>query len=92
MLSLETLLTMTHPTVSEALGKIDQYKSLSMIGFASLIFPTQEEIQNMLEAAALCGGDPVKAETLIAVVTEPRRAFALRGLAWLTKLGVFHFS
>ena len=92
VLGLDTLLTMTHPTVSEAIGKINQYKNLSMIAFASLIFPTQEEIQNMLEVAALSGGDPVKAESLIAVITEPRRAFALRGLAWLTKLGVFHFS
>ena len=92
VLSVDTMLTLTYTTASDAIIKINQYKELSMVQYASLVFPTQKEIQNMLEAAEVSAGAPIRAESIIAVITEPRRAFALRGLAWLTKLGVFHFS
>jgi glycosyltransferase involved in cell wall biosynthesis len=92
VLSSDTLLSLTCTTANEAMIQINEYKELSMVQYASLVIPTQIEIQNMLKAAEMSGGAPIKAGSIIAVVTESRRAFALRGLAWLTKLGVFHFS
>ena len=90
-LSLSSQLKITIPSASEAMEKIARYNKLSMINYASLIFPTEEEIKSVVKIAEKCYPNSCSAAALTAEATEQRRPYVLRGLAWLCKLGVLEF-
>jgi hypothetical protein len=57
---------------------------------AMVRFP-QVNLADDVDVAAICAAltnGPARAEQLVAEVTEARRPFALRSLAWMVKLGL----
>ena len=86
-----TQLTMTCSTASETVQKLHQYKELLMVNFAHYVFPTDEEIQSVLEIAEKSYPNSCSADELIAGASSQRRPYVLRGLAWLCKLGLLQF-
>lgn len=87
-----TQLTFAEHSATLAIKKLTLYRNLAMVNYAHFVFPTDEEIQTIFEAAEKHGSTSCSAELLIAGVSQQRRAYCLRGLAWLCKLGFFHFS
>ena len=90
LLDAQTELVLAYASASEALDRISKLKSLTMVSFAELVFPSDQEIESMINIAVE-NGARARAEVLISEIIEPRRPFALRGLAWLVKLGIFTF-
>lgn len=90
LLDAQAELVLAYSSASEALDRISKLKSLAMVNFAELVFPSDQEIESMIYIAVE-NGSRVRAEVLISEIIEPRRPFALRGLAWLVKIGIFTF-
>ncbi|MDC3362237.1 glycosyltransferase family 4 protein [Gammaproteobacteria bacterium] len=90
LLDAQAELVLVYSSASEALDRIFKLKSLTMVSFAELVFPSDQEIECLI-FSAVKHGPRVRAEVLISEISEPRRPFALRGLTWLVKLGIFTF-
>jgi starch synthase len=68
---------------------LSELRSLSMVNFARFVFPTQAEatqVLNMLEAGEKTCGE------LLQPISQARRPYIFRSLAWLLKLGVIQIS
>ncbi|MDA9185557.1 glycosyltransferase family 4 protein [Gammaproteobacteria bacterium] len=91
-LTLTTELTLTEPSATKALEKLAEYKELAMVNYAHYVFPTDEEIKAVFEAAETSLPNASTAEALLAGIEAKRRPYVLRGLAWLCKLGLLQFS
>jgi glycosyltransferase involved in cell wall biosynthesis len=91
-LTLSTELTLTETSAVKALGKLAEYKELAMVNYAHYVFPTDEEIKSVFEAAEKVLPNSCTAEALLADIEQKRRPYVLRGLAWLCKLGLLQFS
>jgi alpha-maltose-1-phosphate synthase len=74
---------------SESAILLAKLKTLTMVNCAEIIFPTDSEINQVLDAASM---SPQKASTIISKIEESRKPLLLRSLAWLCKLGVLTFS
>jgi alpha-maltose-1-phosphate synthase len=81
-LSPETLLVRVDKDVEVALVKVAAMRALAMVDFAKLVLPTEEEVRLVLSAAEATAAERV------AAISEERRPYVLRALAWLMKLGV----
>jgi hypothetical protein len=68
--------------VEVALKKVTAMRALAMVDFAKLVLPTEEEVRLVLSAAEATAAERV------AAISEERRPYVLRALAWLMKLGV----
>ncbi|MDA8671619.1 glycosyltransferase family 4 protein [Gammaproteobacteria bacterium] len=90
LLDAQTELVLAFSSVSEALDRISKLKSLAMVNFAESVFPSDQEIEIMI-SIAVENGSRARAEVIISKIIEPRRPFALRGLVWLVKIGIFTF-
>ncbi len=84
-----SMLALIDASATDALLRVNQYKSLAMVNFAKLVFPTDAEITHVLKAAAY---GPTSAQALVQGIEPSRQAFVLRSLAWLLKLGVLRLS
>lgn len=84
-----SVLVLVDTSVPEALLRVNQYMSLAMVNFATLVLPTHAEIEHVLNAAA---HGPCSAQTLVQGIETSRQAFVLRSLAWLLKLGVLRLA
>jgi len=84
-----SMLTLSDASAPEALLRVNQYKTLAMVNFAKLVFPTDAEITHVLKAASY---GPTSAQALVQGIEPSRQAFVLRSLAWLLKLGVLRLS
>jgi hypothetical protein len=84
-----SMLALADATATEALLRVNQYKSLAMVNFAKLVLPTDAEIANVLGAAAQ---GPCSAQALVHGIEPSRQAFVMRSLAWLLKLGVLRLA
>jgi hypothetical protein len=84
-----SMLALADPSATEALLRVNQYKSLAMVNFAKLVLPTDTEIAHVLNAAAQ---GPSSAQALVQGIEPSRQAFVLRSLAWLLKLGVLRLA
>lgn len=84
-LTLETRLVLTVADAQAADQMVRELANLAMVRFAPLTMPAEDDLAAMLTVLAK---SPASAGTVIAAVAEPRRALALRSLAWLAKLGV----
>jgi hypothetical protein len=82
ILSPETVLHRVDADVETALSRLAAYQDLAMVNYAKLVIPTEEEIRLALAEAEATAADRV------AQITEARRPYVLRALAWLMKLGV----
>ena len=87
-LTQDTTLRLAMP-VDDALRKLAELKTLRMVDYAKLVFPTDEEINEVLSAASVT---PRPASELLVNIDPARKPYALRSLAWLAKLGVLSFS
>ena len=88
-LQLTSMLALTDLTAQEALQRLNQYKALAMVNFAQLVFPSDEEITQVLCAAEK---GPSSAQALLEGVEPSRQAFVLRALVWLLKLGMLRLA
>jgi len=91
-LTLTTQLTLTEHSADDALAKLAQYKELAMVNYAHFVFPTDDEIKSVLEAAESSLPESCSAEALLVGLNAKRKPYVLRGLAWLCKLGLLQFS
>jgi glycosyltransferase involved in cell wall biosynthesis len=78
----ETLLVRVDEDVEVALKKVAAMRVLAMVDFAKLVLPTEEEVRLVLIAPEATAAERV------AAISEERRPYVLRALAWLMKLGV----
>jgi alpha-maltose-1-phosphate synthase len=87
ILTPDTILRLGNADVQPVLGSKLAYQKLAMVNFAEMLLPSEEELQSVLQKAA---DKPQgnKAVELIAEITEPRKPYVLRSLAWLVKLGI----
>ena len=84
-----SMLALVDASATEALLKVNQYKTLAMVNFAKLVLPIDSEIAHVLNAAAY---GPTSAQALVQGIEPSRQAFVLRSLAWLLKLGVLRLA
>ena len=84
-----SVLALVDSSVPEALLRVNQYMTMAMVNFATLVLPTSAEIERVLNAAA---HGPCNAQALIQGIETSRQAFVLRSLAWLLKLGVLRLA
>jgi alpha-maltose-1-phosphate synthase len=84
-LTTETRLALVESDAEGAVRRIEQYRSLAMVEFASRLLPTPDETKSLLAA---CADGPESAKALVAGLPPARRRIALRGLAWLIKMGI----
>lgn len=91
-LTIATELTLAEPSASEALAKLARLKELAMVNYASFVFPTDEEIKRIFEAAETSLPKSCTAEALLVEIDANRKPFVFRGLMWLCKLGLLRFS
>jgi hypothetical protein len=81
----DTLLALVDAQATQAMARVQTYKALSMVNFAKLVLPSDDEILAVLQAAQ---AGPQAAVALVAQVPAERQAFVFRSLAWLVKLHV----
>lgn len=81
----QTLLELADGGVETALQRLAGLRELSMVSFAGIVAPNQQETRIVL--TGLSQG-PSTAEALLTLVPAERRPYVFRGLAWLLKLGV----
>jgi hypothetical protein len=91
-LSKETLFKLSPASAAEAITLLEEYRNLDMVNYAKYVFPTEEEIKNILLIAESYFPDWCNASTLISDVSQDRRPYVYRGLVWLCKLGLVHFK
>lgn len=87
-LTQETTLRLAMP-VDDALRLLAELKTLRMVDYAKLVFPTDEEINEVLSTAS---ERPRPASELLVSIDPARKPYVLRSLAWLAKLGILSFS
>ena len=61
-----------------------QWRSLAMVSFARAVLPSDDDCQRIIETLKQ---GPRTAVQLIESVPAERRAFVLRALAWMVKMG-----
>jgi len=87
-LTVNTPLSLLLPR-EDALQRLAELKTLRMVDYAKLVFPTDEEISQVLGAAS---ETPRPASELLVDIDPARKPYVLRSLAWLAKLGILSFS
>jgi glycosyltransferase involved in cell wall biosynthesis len=80
----QTILALVDADAPTAMQRAMAYRQLSMVDFAKVILPTEDEIASVLQALS----HPQTAQALLAGIAQERQAFVFRSLAWLLKLGV----
>lgn len=81
----ETKLKLMDANQALASKRLAQYRQLTMVNFAKLVLPTEDECQIIL--AGLNNGIALAADLIKPIPTE-RQAFVFRAIAWLLKLGI----
>lgn len=88
-LKADTLLALVDEQATQAMVRVQAYKALSMVNFAKLVLPSDDEILAVLQAAQ---AGPKAADALVAHLPAERQAHVFRSLAWLVKLHVLKIS
>jgi len=81
----QTILSLTDSNWETALIRVKEYKELTMVNFANTVIPTNDEIKIIL---SFLNQGPKTAGNIIDSVDNSRKAFILRSLTWLVKLGI----
>lgn len=84
-ISPETVLGLADLDAAAAAIRIGEYRNLSMVSFAKVVLPNEDEVHALL-LAALAGPRP--AAELLHVIAAERKPQVFRGLAWMVKLGI----
>jgi starch synthase len=90
ILNEKTLLILVDKNSKIAIERAATYRALAMVNFAKEVIPSDEEIRLVLEQAS-----PNKAKeaiTLLENIPQNRKAYVLRGLGWLLKLGILKIA
>ena len=88
-LKLNSFLILVDASADIALKRLTQYKQLSMVNFAKLVLPSDEEIFLVLSVAQ--NGATI-AENLLSNIEPIRKPFVFRSLVWLIKMGVLRLT
>jgi hypothetical protein len=88
VLSAETEVCLVGPR-QQALERFQKLIRLKMVNYTNAVLPTETEINTLLHAATQ---HPQPASTLIKSIEVERKAFVLRSLVWLIKLGILQVS
>ena len=81
----QTQLALVDTDTSTAIKRTMAYRQLTMVDFAKLVLPTEEEIFAVLSLAST---SPQSAQALLRNIPPDRQAFVFRALVWLIKMGV----
>ncbi|MBO6758467.1 MAG: glycosyltransferase family 4 protein [Roseibium sp.] len=81
----ETVLELVPPSAGAAMDQVRSYLTLFLVNYTPRVIPAESEIRHIL---AIAEAGPSPALALVYGLSEDRRAFAFRGLAWLVKIGV----
>jgi starch synthase len=81
----QTILALVDADITLTLARLERYRALAMVSYASTILVNEQELQSMLQAAAQ---GPKTAAGLISHLQEPQRPHAFRSLTWLLKMGL----
>lgn len=84
-LTRSTLLELVDADLQTAVDRLEIYRDLTMVNFATAVLPTDAELRGVLERAA---DAPATAGQLVEGFPAGRQAFMLRALMWLVKLHV----
>lgn len=85
LLSAETKLALTDDGADVAINRLNNYRTLTMVNFAKLVLPTEEECKALLSNL---NQGILKAGELIQSIPVERRVFVFRAINWLLKLGI----
>ena len=85
VLGTQTRLALVDASAEQAEDRLLQYQRLAMVNFANAVLPTPNELISMLR---ILSSGPQEAAQMVLHLEAARRAQALRGLAWLLKLGL----
>ena len=80
----QTRLALVDADVDVAITRALAYRQLAMVDFAKVILPTEAEVRAVLQTATSTGA----ALEWVQAISDDRRPFVFRTLAWLVKLGV----
>jgi glycosyltransferase involved in cell wall biosynthesis len=84
-----SLLILVDASADLALKRLTQYKQLSMVNFAKLVLPNDEEIFLVLSVAQ---NGATNAENLLRNIEPVRKLFVFRSLVWFIKMGVLRLA
>lgn len=85
LLQPETQLSLVDASADLAIARLNAYRSLDMVNFASTVLPSSFEAETVLRASSTT---PKTAAELVKEIPSERQAFVFRALVWLIKLGV----
>jgi hypothetical protein len=86
-LTLDSYLKLNNTDVSQVLNEVKNYRQLDMIKFSQMLFPTEAELNVVVEKIVRYP-QGAKAKEIISEIVDARKPFVLRSLVWLVKLGV----
>jgi len=84
-LTTECRLALVDASVDVAAERVAGLRRLAMVSYADSMLPGADELRAMLQ---VCAAGPTAAGDIAAAVAVNRRAYGLRWLAWLAKLGI----
>jgi len=88
-LTLDTPLRLVHGDSKTSLGILQKHRNLKMLDFATLVIPTNGELDHVLNTLS---DEPKKASEILMGIEKARQPYVLRGLGWLAKIGIIDFS
>ncbi len=80
----QTRLALVDADVNVVITRALAYRQLAMVDFAKVILPSEADVRAVLQTATSTGA----ALEWVQAISEDRRPFVFRALAWLIKLGV----
>lgn len=84
-ISVETRFIRVDSNLDVAMSRYKGIKSLKMFNYAELIYPLEEEVRSVLARASQ---EPRSGNELLESITPQRKPYVLRGLSFLTKIGL----
>ncbi len=88
-LSADTVIALVDETSDRALVRTKSYFKLAMVNFAKLVLPSETELSHVLNRLS---NGPAQVKDLLQGISPDRRAFVLRSIGALLKLGVVRMS
>ncbi len=85
LLSQQTVFRLVDSDAASAALRVEHYRQLAMVNFATKVLPSEAEVQIVLNAASF--GTRTALELIQAIPAE-RQPFVYRTLVWLLKLGI----
>ena len=84
VLSPDTVLHRVDADIESAMSRVAAFQGLAMVNYAKVVLPTEEEMRFVLTEANASAAERVSE------IPDTRKAFVLRAMLWLIKLGVLN--